>query len=159
MTQKSLSTWLRGIILGIAACGIVIYACMLPILGKDLTEIYPEFAYCYVPWLIVLWISAIPCYLALYNGWKITSEIARDHSFSRENSVYLKQISLLALIDSSYFFVANLVLLFLNMNHPGILIVSLFVEFAGVTVAVAAAVLSHLVQKAAEIQQENELTI
>ncbi len=49
MTQKSLSTWLRGIILGIAACGIVIYACMLPILGKDLTEIYPEFAYCYVP--------------------------------------------------------------------------------------------------------------
>ena len=32
-------------------------------------------------------------------------------------------------------------------------------EFAGTAVAVAAAVLSHLVQKAADIQKENELTI
>lgn len=159
MTQKSLSTWLRGIILGIAVCGIVIYACVLPMLGKDLVQANPEFAYCYYPWLIILWISAIPCYLALYNGWKITTEIARDHSFCKENSIYLRQISMLALIDSGYFFVANLVLLFLNMNHPGILIGSLFVDFAGLAIAVVAAVLSHLVQKAAEIQQENELTI
>ena len=71
----------------------------------------------------------------------------------------LNKFRCLPWIDSSYFFVANLVLLFLNMNHPGILIGSLVVEVAGVTVAVAAAVLSHLVQKAAEIQQENELTI
>ena len=45
------------------------------------------------------------------------------------------------------------------MNHPSILIGCLFVEFAGVAVAVVAAALSHLVQKAAEIQMENELTI
>lgn len=45
------------------------------------------------------------------------------------------------------------------MNHPGIFLGSLFIEFAGVAVAVTAAALSHLVQKAAEIQQENELTI
>lgn len=75
------------------------------------------------------------------------------------NSRYLKYISTLALLDSGYFFLANLILLLLNMNHPGIFLGSLLVEFAGVTVAVTAAALSHLVQKAAEMQNENELTI
>ena len=64
-----------------------------------------------------------------------------------------------ALADSAYFFIANLVLFFLNMNHPAILLASLFADFAGVVVAVTAAGLSHLVLKAAAIQQENELTI
>lgn len=159
MTQQSLSKWLKGIIIGIAVCGIIIYGGLLPMLGKDFAAANPEFAYCYYPWLAVLWISAIPCYLVLFNGWKITAEIARDNSFSLENAHYLKRICMLALMDSVYFFIANLVMLFLNMNHPSILLASLFVDFAGVVVAVTAAGLSHLVLKASEIQQENELTI
>ncbi|MCI9527499.1 MAG: DUF2975 domain-containing protein [Lachnospiraceae bacterium] len=159
MTQKSLSKWLKGIIIGIALCGLVIYGFLLPMFGRDLAVANPEFAYCYEPWLAILWISAVPCYLVLYNGWKITTQIARDNSFSLENARYLKHICILALVDSVYFFLANIVLLFLNMNHPAILLASLFVDFAGVVVAVTAASLSHLVLKAAEIQQENQLTI
>lgn len=159
MTQKSLSRWLKGIIVGIAICGLVIYGGLIPMFGKELVDAYPEFSYCYYPWLTILWVSAIPCYLVLFNGWKIMVEIARDNSFSMENARYLKRICILALVDSAYFFVANLVLFFLNMNHPGILMASLFVDFAGVAVAVTAASLSHLVLKAAEIQQENNLTI
>lgn len=159
MTQKSLSKWLKGIIIGIALCGLVIYGFLLPVFGRDLANANPEFAYCYEPWLVILWISAVPCYLVLYNGWKITIQIARDNSFSLENACYLKRICILALVDSVYFFLANLVLWLLNMNHPGILLASLFVDFAGVVVAVTAASLSHLVLKAAEIQQENQLTI
>ena len=63
------------------------------------------------------------------------------------------------MLDSGFVFLVNLIFLLLNMNHPSILIGCLFVEFAGVAVAVVAAALSHLVQKAAEIQMENELTI
>ncbi|MCI8485397.1 MAG: DUF2975 domain-containing protein [Lachnospiraceae bacterium] len=159
MTQESLSKWLKGVIIGIAVCGGMIYGYLIPMFGKEIAQANPEFAHCYLPWLVVIWLTAIPCYLVLYFGWKITAEISRDHSFSMENSRYLKYISILALLDSGYFFLANLILLLLNMNHPGIFLASLFVEFAGVTVAVAAAALSHLVQKAAEIQNENELTI
>ncbi len=159
MTQKSLSKWLRGIIVGIAVCGMIVYAGLIPMFGKDLAAANPELAHCYFPWLAVLWISAIPCYLVLFNGWKITAEIARDNSFSIENACYLKRICMLALLDSVYFFLANLVMFFLSMNHPAILLASLLVDFAGVVVAVTAASLSHLVLKAAEIQQENELTI
>ena len=71
MTQKSLSKWLKGIIIGIALCGLVIYGFLLPMFGRDLAVANPEFAYCYEPWLAILWISAVPCYLVLYNGWKI----------------------------------------------------------------------------------------
>jgi hypothetical protein len=159
MTQKSLSKWLKGIIIGIALCGFVIYGLVLPMLGRDLADANPEFAYWYMPWLVILWISAVPCYLVLYNGWKITTQIARDNSFSEENARYLKYICILALTDSAYFFLVNLVMFFLNMNHPSILLASLFIDFAGVVVAVTAASLSHLVLKAAEIQQENQLTI
>ncbi len=159
MTQKSLSRWLKGVIAGVAVCGAVIYFYLVPMFGQEAVRANPEFSYCYAPWLTVIWLSAVPCYLALYFGWKITVEIGRDNSFSMENAKYLKHISMLALLDSGYFFLANLILLLLNMNHPGILLISLLVEFAGVTVGVTAAALSHLVQKAAEIQNENELTI
>ena len=65
----------------------------------------------------------------------------------------------MAAADSGYFFAANLALLLFGMNHPGIFLASLFVEFAGIAIAAVAAALSHLVQKAALIQEENDLTI
>ena len=45
------------------------------------------------------------------------------------------------------------------MNHPGIILYSLIVVFAGVAISVAAATLSHLVLKAAKLQEENDLTV
>ena len=47
----------------------------------------------------------------------------------------------------------------LEMNHPGIVLISLIVVFFGSAVAVAAAVLSHLVLKAALLQEQSDLTI
>ena len=159
MSQTTLSNWLKGIIIGIAICGIIICFLIIPSLGKDIAYQYPEYEHCYLPWLIAIWISVLPCYIVLSYGWKITIEIGKDNSFSKENAGYLKNISILALVDTVYVFLFNVVFLFLNMSHPGVFLASLFVDFAGVTVAVVAAGLSHLVQKAAEIQSENELTI
>lgn len=159
MSQTTLSKWLKGIIIGLAACGAVICFFIVPSLGKDLAYQYPEFAYCYRPWLIAIWIAVVPCYFVLYYGWKITIEIGKDNSFSKENARYLKQISMLAIVDTGYFFLFNIIFLLLNMSHPGVLLASLFVDFAGVAITIVAAGLSHLVQKAAEIQSENKLTI
>ena len=159
MTQISLSRWLKGILAGVGVCGGIIYFWLVPDLGRGLVEAYPEFSNCYWPWMGAIWVTAVPCGLAFCYAWGIAAEIGRDNSFSVKNARYLKYIAVLAVFDSGYFFAANLVLLFLGMNHPGIFLGSLFIEFAGVAVAVAAAGLSHLVQKAAEIQEENKLTI
>lgn len=45
------------------------------------------------------------------------------------------------------------------MSHPGILLLSLFADFAGGAVCIICAALSHLVQKAAAMKAENDLTI
>lgn len=95
----------------------------------------------------------------LVLGWRISSNIGADKSFSRENAKLLKWISYLAAGDAAFFFVGNIVLLLLSMSHPSVALGSLFVVFAGVAIAMAAAALSHLVLKAAAIEEENDLTI
>lgn len=159
MSQKSLSRWLKGIIAGMAICGAIIYLYFIPVWGKEFTEINTEYMSWYLPWLIVLLISAIPCYWVLYFGWKISTEIGKDNSFSIENALYLKNIAILAALDSVYFFVVNLVFMIIGINHPGMFLISLIAVFVGIAITVAAAALSHLVRKAAEIQKENEFTI
>ena len=45
------------------------------------------------------------------------------------------------------------------MSHPSVAIASLAVVFVGVAVAVGSALLSHLVKKAAALQEQSDLTI
>ncbi len=47
----------------------------------------------------------------------------------------------------------------MNMNHPSVIVASLIIVFVGIAVAVVFATLSHLVRKAADLQQENDLTV
>ena len=71
----------------------------------------------------------------------------------------MKRISVLAAIDSAFFFSGNIAYWLIGFNHPSVLLASFFVVFIGVSFSVAAAVLSHLIFKAADIKEENELTI
>ncbi len=161
MSQKNLAGWIKGILLGFAAFGIIFCVCavyfgIIPLFGRDI--IYDE-ACMFTPWMVFLLITAVPCYIFLVMGWKIAVNIENDRSFSTENASYLKKMAYLALGDTIFFFLGNIVLLFLGMSHPGMLLGSLVIDFLGVSVSVGCAALSHLVQKASEIQAENELTI
>ena len=159
MEQKTLSKWLRIIIVGAGIVGLIVYFVIIPSYGVSMRTLYPEFSDRFWPWLIFIWLTAVPCYAALVFGWKIALNIRKDRSFSKENAQYLKWISVLAAIDSAYFFVGNIVLLFSNMSHPGITLFSLLIVFVGVAISVASAVVSHLVQKAAALQEQSDLTI
>ena len=159
MEQKTLSKWLKLILLGMGICGLAVYFLVVPGFGDSLRSQYPEFAGRYWPWLIFIWVSGIPCYAALVLGWRIAANIGRDASFSMENARFLRSIAVLAALDAAYVFLGNLAMLFLDMSHPGVVLLSLLVVFAGAAVAVAAAALSHLVRKAALLQEENDLTI
>lgn len=160
MKQLSLARWLKFIIIGVGICGLVVYTIVIPMLGQAIA-VYEEghYDYCYWPWLIFIWMTGIPCYAALVLAWRIAGNIGADKSFSVANAKLLKWISILALGDAGFFFAGNIVLLFLNMNHPGIVVFSLMIVFAGVAVAVAAAALSHLVLKAEVLQDQCDWTI
>lgn len=159
MNQLKLSKWLKAVIIGTGICGTIIYFYVFPFWGRDMIASNPEFASWYWPWLIFLWLTSIPCYATLVCSWKIAKEIENDNSFCRKNANLLKLISILASIDSAFLFAGNIVLLLLKMNHPGVVLLAFFVVFAGITVTITAAALSHLVLKAAILREENELTI
>ena len=159
MNQSSLSKWLKLIIIIVGVCGSLVYAWVIPSLGQTLAADYPELAYCYWPWLIVIWITAVPCYAALVFAWRIAGNIRKNRSFSMENAKLLKWIAVLAAADTGFFFVMNIVYLCLNMSHPGVALASLGVLVIGIAISAVSAALSHLVRKAADLQEQSDLTI
>ena len=159
MKQKSLSNWLKAIIIGMGIVGLVFYGLVVPALGNDLVSHYPEYIDgCYL-WSGLLWLTALPCYIVLYLAWKISDNIGKDNSFCKENALGMKYISTLALGDSIFFFAGNIIYLIIGFNHPSVILAALAVVFIGISIAVAAAVLSHLILKAAQLKEENDLTI
>lgn len=159
MKHENLAKQLKVIILGMGLCGILIYLWIIPMLGKEVVSYAPDFAGAYMPWLVFIWATAIPCYAALWFAWKIASNIGRDNSFCVENGIYMNRIAKLAAGDGIFFFLGNILLLLMNYNHPGIIIVSLFIVFIGLGIAVAASALSHLIMDAADLQEQSDFTI
>ena len=159
MNQAVLSRWLKGIIVGMALCGLILYAWVIPQTGQELVRQFPEFSACYLPWLVFLRLTGIPCYAVLAIGWKISANIGANRSFSADNARLLKWIAYLAAGDAAFYLIVNLVFLFLNMLHPSLLLLLLLVVFCGASVSVVCAALSHLVAKAAVLQEQSDGTI
>ena len=159
MAQKTLSNWLKGAILCLALFGLLIFGFVIPSYGLSLASMNPEYAHCFWPWMTLMILVALPCYAALVIGWKIAADIGRDRSFSEENAKRMRWISNLAFADVLLFFCGNILLLFSNMSHPGVMLISLLPDMFGIAVAVCAAALSHLIYKSAQMQQDVDLTI
>ena len=158
MKQKTLSNYLKGIILSMAIIGLIIYFKIFP---SILTEVLTEFNLLkqYNIWSIIFLISSIPCFLVLVCGWFIATNIGIDQSFSKENANYLKIITILTLIDTIYFFIANVVLYIYHYSSPIIFTISLIIAFSGIAIAIISACLSHLVMNAYELKIQSDLTI
>lgn len=159
MTQKSLSVWMKLIVVMLGVCGLVLYGFVVPYVGLGYAHDYPEFAHCFVPWLVYLSITAIPCYTVLVLAWKIATSIANDSPFSDKNSARLKSVSILSLATSAYMFIGNVALLLLNMSHPSVFLGVCLIVFIGIAISVASAVLSYLVKRATKLQEDSDLTI
>ena len=152
---KSLKLFIGLNCIILAICGFVI----VPKLGRDICLSTPKFASLYYPFIIFIWITIIPFYGALFEGWKISNEINNDNSFSKTNIDSLNKIRKYALSECFLYFVGALILLYFNLLHLSILIIILFVIFIAMCISVFTAVLAHLVQKACDLKDENDLTI
>ena len=144
MRQKELEKWLKIVIIAVALCGLVVCAVAIPWIGHG---------------LVMFIISAIPCYVILYLGWRVAVNIGKDRSFSMENARHIKLASKIILFDALYFFIVNICMWRIYVNHPGVILALVFIVFACVVASVVAAVLSHLVVKAADLQEQSDLTI
>ena len=99
MEQKTLSEWLKCVVVGIGICGLVILALLIP---------SSEYIEHFWHWLFFIFVSSIPCYIALFLGWKIATNIENNRSFSEANARLLKGISILFAADAIFFLVGNI---------------------------------------------------
>ena len=160
MDQKKLARLLKVMIIGAALCMVLVYAAVVPSLGQQLVvEGGPGYEQFFTPWLIFVSVTALPVLAALVLAWIIAGNIGRGDSFCMQNSKLLKVIAILAAADAAYFFIGNIVMMFLGMNHPGIVLFSLVPCFIGAGICVIAAALSHYTYKAAQLQEQSDLTI
>lgn len=159
MKHDLFSKYLRVIIVGMTLIGIICCVYVIPELARTFEGKYPEFSYWVMPWLILIYMCAIPCFLAMGISWKIAGNIGRDQSFTMENSKLFKIYSYLALGDSVLFFAGSIAYTLLGMNHPGLLLMDFLIVFMGLAVFVCTSALSYLVGKAATLQEDNDLTI
>lgn len=117
----------------------------------------PELSWLVTPGIIAISLSAVPIAIALALFWRICTEIGRDNSFCYQNARWLSGIGVCALVDTAYCAVGT-VTLEIIAGSP-IWLLGTVVCVAGLGIALAAFLLSHLVLKAADLKAENDLTI
>lgn len=132
----------------------------LPVLAKEATESNSEFAYVLYGF-IVMYVTAIPFFFALYQAFKLLSYIDKNKAFSELSVKALKKIKYCA-ITISILYVPGLPFFYkvaMLEDAPGIMLIGLGIIFASTIIAVFAAVLQRLLQEAINIKSENDLTI
>lgn len=156
MSSKTLGTLMRVSVIAAAISGLFICTYAVPSWGKSIIYAYPEFSGWFWPWLIFAWIVAIPCFIVLVYVWKVSGAVKQETVFTILTARWVKMGALLVLLDAAILFVGNIVLLLLNMNHPGVLLLSVIGVFFIIALALFAAVLARYLTKAAVLQEESE---
>ena len=146
------------LLIAVLAC-IVLFFVIVPHVTHELTAYNPVYEIIYVPAIIFIWLTSVPVFIAFYKFWVIFTEIGRDNSFCERNAKALRDVSFLAVIDAVLYFAVLIALLLMNVYSTGILVLAMFIIFAALIFAVLCAALSHLVEKAAALKSENDLTI
>ena len=111
--------------------------------------------------LMVMYVSAVPFYFALYQSFNLLSYIDKNQAFSQISVTALKKIKTCAIIMSGLYVVAlPFVYIMAEVDDaPGLIIVGMVPIFAPMVIAVFAAVLQRLLQEAINIKSENDLTV
>ncbi|GIN57272.1 putative membrane protein YoaS [Lederbergia ruris] len=133
----------------------------LPMVAKEAVDSYSEFAYVLYGILIVMYISAIPFFIALYQAFKLLSYIDKNEAFADISVKALKNIKYCAISISSFYVVGMPLFYFMAEvdDAPGIIVIGLIIIFASLVIAVFAAVLQRLLKEAIAIKSENDLTV
>lgn len=146
-----------GIVVTVMAAAL--FFVVFPVYGSKIASDYPEFSGAYVPVLIYTLVMSLPVWAAIYEYFRICREINRDNSFSDQTAKSLEKISVYAIADTILLFAGALILLFVNLMPLALLISSIVICVLGFGISVISAALSHLVLKAKNIKDENDLTI
>lgn len=154
--------------LAIVAIGIPILALYILLLPRIAAEAIvqqaangADLSYVVLGILLIIYIAAIPFYLALYQVWKLLKYIDNNEAFSDLSVRSLRKIrNFAAIIGGLYIVALPLVYIVADWDDaPGLILMDLIISGASIVMAVFAAVLKKLLQQAIHIKAENDLTV
>lgn len=159
MSSRMLGNLIRISVAAVTISGLFIFSYILPSLGGSIIYSNPEFANWFWPWLIFAWVVALPCFAVLFFVWRVSGAVKKEAVFTMETAKWVKAGAMLLLLDAAIIITGNIILFLFEMNHPGILLLSIIGDTFIIALALLAAVLSRYLTKATVLQEESEGTI
>lgn len=122
---------------------------------------HPDYAWILYPIVIVLYLSVIPYFTALYQAFKLVTYIEQYISFSELSNQALKKIKWCAMtISGLYLLIMPFIYHLAQMDDaPGLVLMGFLPVFASLIITVFAAVLQRILREAIQFKTENELTV
>lgn len=165
MKNQTASTLLLAILACIGVFGLAFFLWILPNAVKMFLDVTVADAYgsgyytYYYAWVGFAWASAVPCYFALFYAARVARRMGRGEAFSRATAQDIDRFARCALFDACFVLAVNVAFLFLDLSHPGIFLLFVLVELFGAAVYILFRILSAYVLQAAELREEQELTV
>lgn len=121
----------------------------------DLISIYKD------PFILYIYLGSIPFFVGLYQVLKLLGYVDSNQVFSQLSVNVMKKIKYCALAFSGFIVLAILYIrLFVDGDDPaGPTGLGIFITFASIVTATAAAVFQRLLENAVDIKSENDLTV
>ena len=159
MRRETMILKIAVIMLGIPVAALSVL--LLPWIARDASESSIRMAYVIYGILILMYISVVPFFAALYQGFRLLGYIDSNKAFSELSLKSIQKIrSCAAAISIIYLFAMPLFYIVAEIDDaPGVILVGMIFVFAPLTVAVFAAILKKLLKNAIDLKNDNELTI
>jgi hypothetical protein len=162
--KKSSTLFLKVAVIFIGIPVLAMCLFLLPQIANEANEALKkgsDLAFVVYGILMVMYVSAVPFYFALYQSFTLLSYIDKNQAFSELSVRALKKIKNCALTISGLYVIALPFVYILAEadDAPGLILIGMVIIFAPMVIAVFAAVLQRLLQEAIDIKSENDLIV
>lgn len=159
MRRETMILKIAVIMLGIPVAALSVL--LLPWIARDAAQSSIRMAYVIYGILILMYISVVPFFAALYQGFRLLGYIDSNKAFSELSLKSIQKIrSCAAAISIIYLFAMPLFYIVAEIDDaPGVILLGMIFVFAPLTVTVFAAILKKLLKNAIDLKNDNELTI
>jgi hypothetical protein len=131
----------------------------IPWAAREISNLYPEYAFLRYPVQIGIYLTTIPFFFALFQSNKLLVNIEKMNAFSEVAVESLKNIKHCAIAIVGLYVIGIILLISQNALHPSIGLIGLSITFASIVIAIFAALLQELLKNAVEVKSENDLTV
>ncbi|MES2134961.1 MAG: DUF2975 domain-containing protein [Patescibacteria group bacterium] len=159
--KKGSTIFLQVVIvaLGVGALALLLWEPHIEGVNANATSVFE--IYFDDPFLVYAYIASIPLFLALYGAFKVLGYVRQNKIFSSEAVKTIRTIKYCATVIIAFVVGGEI---FIMLNHgnddaAGGVAVGVFIIFASIIIAAAAAMFERILQSAVDIKAENDLTV